>query len=490
MLSLTKKQGLMLALGLVLASIFIFTFRLGANTFLDYDEATYAQVAKEAIESGDYFSFILWSQRWIDKPPMYFWLAIGCAKIFGFSEAALRLPGAVFGILSVIFAWLLAFRLSKNYWIAFLAGAILLFSGEFAFAARQFRLDVPVATAILASVYFFVLGWKNPKWFLAMGASLAVGVLTKSVVGLFSAPAMLGFSLAYKKWSYLKSGWFWGGIILFIALAAPWHIYEFNRYGADFFNIYVGHHLFSRLVSPVVGGQITAWHYIKYFFILVEPWSILFTGLGIWQIVKNGKKRENYNPLSLAALLSFIFIYVIFSASKTKLFYYLEPVYPFMAIFIASSIYDFTAWLKIEKKKIFSGIGILLLIGFFNTYWQVFNLRDGFSEEYAIAKKEQAAAGMLNAEAEKNKAGVLELPVFILEWDWLETLSFYSRSKVNVIKGNELAGEAFYLLAPVELFNFYRPAKDFSARSALIAENKDFQLYRIKAGEQVKIFKQ
>ncbi|MFA6389517.1 MAG: glycosyltransferase family 39 protein, partial [Patescibacteria group bacterium] len=389
--TLTKNQGRLLFAGLILAAGFFFLFRLGANAFLDYDEATYAQVVKEAMDNKEYCSFNLWGQRWIDKPPLYFWLAIGSAKVFEFNELALRLPSALLGILAVIITWLLAFRLTKNYFTAFLAGAILALSGEFAFAARQVRLDVPVAAAVLASVYFFIRGWENSKWFLAMGAALAAGVLTKSVVGLFALPAMFAFSLAYKKWDYLKSGWFWGGPVFMFGLLFPWHYIETKKYGIEFWNTYVGHHLFSRVAAPIQGSGITVWHYFKYLFFLVEPWMAVMAALVIWQIARHGKKWKEYNPLSLASFLSFIFIFSIFAVSKTRLFYYLEPIYPFMAIFIAASLFDFLEWMKPEKKAARNFILILLFLGLCNTIWQVIELRENFSSEYETANLEKEA---------------------------------------------------------------------------------------------------
>lgn len=488
MFSLTPKQGKLLFSVLMAASLVIFLAGLGKQAFLDYDEATYAQVAKEAVQSGDYFSFTLWGQGWLDKPPFYFWMGILSAKFFGFSEFALRLPSALCGIIAVALTWLFVLKLSKNYGVAFLAGAILLFMGEFAFAARELRLDVPVATAILASVYFFIRGWENGKWFLAMGATLAIGVLTKSIVGLFAFPAILAFSLAYRRFCWLKSAYFWAGIILAVGLAAPWHIYEARVYGKEFWDTYVVYHLFGRASQAIIGSGVTIRHYIKYFFILTQPWASIFIGLLVWQITRQGKKLKNWNPMSLGALLSFLAIFAIFAVSVTKLFYYLEPIYPFMAVFIASSLYDFTGHIKMERKKILAAAGFLIIIGICNTYWQVFNLREGFSEEYGIAGWEREAGKIVSLE--KLNGGESNAPVYSLEWNWLESLSYYGGEKVNMLTGDEIAGEAFYLITPAKLFNYYRPSKVFRERARLISGNETFEVYILKNGEQGKIYKQ
>jgi 4-amino-4-deoxy-L-arabinose transferase-like glycosyltransferase len=479
---LTPKQGKLLFSALIILSAFFFLFRLGDQAFLDYDEATYARVAKEAMNSGEHLSFTLWGKPWIDKPPLYFWLATGSAEIFGFNELALRLPGALFGITAVIITWLFAFYLSKNYFTAFLAGAILAFSGEFAFAARQFRMDAPVTAAIIASLYFFVRGWKNGKWFLAMGASLAAGVLLKSLVGLFAAPAIIAFSLAYRKWDWLKSGYFWAGGAVFFLLAAPWHFYEASRYGNEFWKLYAGYHLFSRFGSPIIGGGVTIFHYIKYLFFLVEPWFLLFLILAAWQGARYRKKIKEYPAPMLASFLSFIFIFTIFAVSKTKLFYYLEPIYPFMAIFIALSAADLTGELKMEKKKIISVAGIILALGFFNSVWQVFNLREGFSGEYAVADEERKAGLEILTDR--------RLAVYSLDWYWLETLSYYGERKVNMLPEPFIGEEPFYLIVPAGLFKTYLPSKEFRQRANAVMEGKIISLYEVRAGKRAKIFKE
>ena len=38
---------------------FLFLFRLGSQAFIDYDEATYAQVVKETVASGQFLPLLL-----------------------------------------------------------------------------------------------------------------------------------------------------------------------------------------------------------------------------------------------------------------------------------------------------------------------------------------------------------------------------------------------------------------------------------------------
>ena len=121
-------KAILLAAMLLAAAFFMF---YGSGLALtDYDEATYAQVIQHTMESGHYLSLVRSGANWFEKPPFYFWQAFATAKIFGFSEFALRLPSIICGILGVLFAYLLAKKLSGNFWTGLLAGAILSLCGS------------------------------------------------------------------------------------------------------------------------------------------------------------------------------------------------------------------------------------------------------------------------------------------------------------------------------------------------------------------------
>ena len=60
------------------------------------DEPRYAQVAREMLQRHDWITPTLYGNVWLEKPVLYYWGAIVSYKIFGVSDWAARLPGAVF----------------------------------------------------------------------------------------------------------------------------------------------------------------------------------------------------------------------------------------------------------------------------------------------------------------------------------------------------------------------------------------------------------
>ena len=97
---------------LILATLYVCYFsHLGAIGFVGPDEPRYAWIARDMAEMGDWVTPRLYGKPWFEKPPLLYWGAALCFKLFGVSEAAARLPSAISALLATLaLAWL-AFRL-------------------------------------------------------------------------------------------------------------------------------------------------------------------------------------------------------------------------------------------------------------------------------------------------------------------------------------------------------------------------------------------
>jgi 4-amino-4-deoxy-L-arabinose transferase-like glycosyltransferase len=435
---------------------------------------------KQSFGAGHFLSFIRFGGNWFEKPPLYFWSALATTKLFGFTEFALRLPAALCGILGVYFTWALAKKLSRNTWTAFFAGLMLIASGEFLYAAGQIRMDVPVAMCIIGSVYFFVIAWEKPRFYLLCGLILAFGVLFKSVIGFFALPIFLIFSLIYKKWDWLKQKWFWMGMLLSAAVIAPWHIYESIKFGSKFWDAYLGYHIFKRFAEPILGGNITNWHYLKYLGLLAGPLFLATVIAAFWlayQLIKNPK--QDRLKLPLASLLSAIFIFTVFATAHTKLFYYLEPMYPFLAILAsACGITIYQSLKSATAKNIYViFVCLLLFIGGLNAVWQKIFLRNGVSDDYTVSLQEKNIGQYMALHPEPQ-------PVYALGWSWLETLDYYGNRPVSTTLSMDLDSHAQYLIVPTYLFQYYQFSQKFYGRATLAVDQNYLRLYQLKADSQ------
>ena len=89
---------------LILSFIFavLFGFKLGERALWSPVEGHYSEIAREMVVSGDYLTPWLAGMKFLEKPPLFYWLESGNIKLFGLSEWSLRLWPAVFGTIGCL----------------------------------------------------------------------------------------------------------------------------------------------------------------------------------------------------------------------------------------------------------------------------------------------------------------------------------------------------------------------------------------------------
>jgi hypothetical protein len=73
---------------------------------------------------------------------------------------------------------------------------------------------------LIAHFTIRLLKTENPRWWVAIGATVGVGLLTKYAIVFYIAGILVGVALTPAR-RYLKSGWFWCGIALALAIFLP-----------------------------------------------------------------------------------------------------------------------------------------------------------------------------------------------------------------------------------------------------------------------------
>jgi hypothetical protein len=120
-----RKLALLVGLALVIAvSGWIIFDCLGCASFFG-DEAIYANVSLDTIQSGVWLPLHFDGRVYLHKPPLKITLVTVLLKVFGSSELVARLPDALFGVATIALAYLLA---ARRYGVAtgLLAAAVLL----------------------------------------------------------------------------------------------------------------------------------------------------------------------------------------------------------------------------------------------------------------------------------------------------------------------------------------------------------------------------
>ena len=193
---------------------------------LDDVDASHAQLAQHMVESGDWVTMKLNGIRYLEKPPLPYWLDAVCFSIFGQNVFATHLPNALalFGLAWL--SWMWASRCWGRRAGLYAGLGVLTSIGPFLFT----RFAIPEALLsflLLYALWCFITGLesRNPGRFYGMWAALALATLTKGLIApvFFAAAAipLLMLSGQWRRWRELKP---FTGLLLFLAIAAPWHI--------------------------------------------------------------------------------------------------------------------------------------------------------------------------------------------------------------------------------------------------------------------------
>lgn len=171
-----KKNWIILILIVLFAAVIRFWQFGSVPASPDWDEASIGYNAYSILQTGkdEYgtpFSFVF---RSFDdyKPGLYIYLTIPFVALLGLSVETVRMPSAIFGILTVIATYFLVKEFFKKESLALLSSFLLAISPwSIQFSRIGFESNVGVAFNVFAAL-FFLVGLKRP-WFLTLSAFFA-----------------------------------------------------------------------------------------------------------------------------------------------------------------------------------------------------------------------------------------------------------------------------------------------------------------------------
>ncbi|HEY3763114.1 MAG TPA: glycosyltransferase family 39 protein [Verrucomicrobiae bacterium] len=422
---------------LILAFAVITFYHLGVRPLQDYDEAIYAQVAHEAMQSRHQLGFTWLGNPpmhrpilWFEKPPLMIWLTEAAYAVFGVNEFAARFWTAIFAVLTLPLTFLFAQKLSKSYGAALLSVASFFAAFQFCEDARILQMDIPVGFFVLLSLYAFWCARENKRFYFLFWTALACGLMVKSVIGLLPLPIVFVFSVLARDFDYLKIKQFWMGVALFLVLILPWHIIESVQYGKEFWHQYLFYHLLERYSTAIEGNSGPVAFYLGYFWqeqiffwcLVMALIYFVIKSIPLQNRVaqvsqpavsptsksagreKSGKpadleirdtadlevcgttgafRKDPKSSKSKAHLLfvttAFFFIFLFFSTAGTKLPPYILVIYPYAAIAIGMTLADLSKWLEKFQKSFGSLVMAVAIVIFLTFGFQ--NVRTNLAQE-------------------------------------------------------------------------------------------------------------
>lgn len=365
------KDWLLLAVLAILGAATFFP-GLGLYGILDPSDGLCTEAAREMLEKGDYLTPHLNYQPFLEKPILYYWMVLAVFKVMGVSELAGRLPAAICGLVTVLFFYPMC-RFFIRQRAAFLASLILLATPLFAVLGHVALMDLPFCLFLTVACLSLLRSYSggSGSWLWLGYAALGFAVLVRGPVSIAVVGAIfILFLLSIGKYETSKwLQWWWReiqllkvipGLILTLAIAAPWYVAEAVITGGAFIREF--------FISQNVGGMAGAdsdhqpwWYYIAVFFGGFCPWSVTFvmtpkSWLSFWHRRALRFTRYHFVTFSLCWMLA---VTIGFSFFATKLPAYILPAAPPVAI-LSGVILD--QWIRLRSARVAQILSALLAI--------------------------------------------------------------------------------------------------------------------------------
>ncbi|MGB6973779.1 MAG: glycosyltransferase family 39 protein [Terracidiphilus sp.] len=193
---------------------------------LDDADASHAEAAQHMAQTGNLVTLKIDGIRYLEKPPLPYWIDAGLYRIFGENVFATHLQNALAILGCAWLGWLWGLRAWGPRAGFYSALAILTSIGPFLFT----RFAIPEALLsflFLLALYLFLTGMESrrPLRIYGMWAALALATLTKGLIApVFFAGAVIPLLLLSGQWRQLGRLKVFSGFLLYLAIAAPWHI--------------------------------------------------------------------------------------------------------------------------------------------------------------------------------------------------------------------------------------------------------------------------
>ena len=334
---------------------FVMFFGLGIYPAIR-SESRWFEVVREMLMTGDWLHPRINGQPYFDKPLVSYWFAAILSKLVGgqVTELSVRLPSTLFALagLACIISVARKFYSERT---AYLAGWILLSTYSFIVWGRLAEADIEQTVFIVMAVTVYLHHRETPSFwaYFAFWGCCAVGAQTKGLPAFVIPPALAVIDCIVRKSFRTHLNWkfflalFLGGLCLY---AVPFVLEAVmsENYGASGIVLVFRENL-MRVFNPWDHKDDPFYVYFLYLPRLMIPWTPFFIFAVIdyvrdliRAVAKQGtasmedlSSRKPQSKDTLWLFVSMVFIFILFSASRSRRSYYILPIVPWCALFTA-----------------------------------------------------------------------------------------------------------------------------------------------------------
>ena len=350
---------------------------------MDDVDSVQAQIARNMLQSGDWVTARLDGVPYLEKAPLVYWLMALSFRIFGVHDWAARIPIA----LSCMLLGLAVLRMAE--WAfgkpaGLYAGLCMVTCAGLFLFTRILIPDSMLTLTIVVAMYSLLRLLDDDRrrivWPMLFWASLGAGVLLKGLIGIiFPAATAIAYLMLTRQfirrdtWTRFRAV---PGMLLFLAIAAPWHVLatvrnpplfdltlhsESGSYRGFFWFYFINEHVLRFMNRRYPHDYNTVPPVLFWLFNLVWmfPWSFYLPG--VFKLNYGGGDRS-----ARVRLLAVCWIGVVlgFFTLSTTQEYYSMPCYPALALLIGSAAASGSRAARIGAKSasLFAGLALAAII--------------------------------------------------------------------------------------------------------------------------------
>jgi hypothetical protein len=183
----------------------------------------------------------------VPYPPLTPFLERMGLEMFGVSLVGLRLYSVLAQSAAIVVTGLMARELGGGRWAQAAAALGVAVSPLPLFEGTEFQYTTFDYLWWVLTAYFVIrlLKTENPRWCLAIGAVVGIGLMTKYTIAFFVAGILIGLLLTRAR-RYLASKWFWAGVALAVLIFLPNLLWQLRH---DFISLHFLRYIHARDVG-------------------------------------------------------------------------------------------------------------------------------------------------------------------------------------------------------------------------------------------------
>ena len=325
---------------------------------MDDVDAVQAQIARNMLQSGDWVTARLDGVAYLEKSPLKYWMIAVSFMVFGVHDWAARIPIA---LCTVLLCWVTARFAAWSFGrrVGLYAGLVLATSVGLFLFTRILIPDVMLTLTITIALWGMMRALEEEErhpvaWAMAIWAAIGCGLLLKGLIAAAFPVATGLIYLALTRQLFVRRTWQrlrpFSGILLMLAIAAPWHVLatmrnppyfdltmhsESGSYRGFFWFYFMNEHVlrflnkrYPRDYNTVPRALFWLFHLLWFF-----PWSLYFPAA--LTLSYRGADRASRVRLLCVCWAGFILVFFTFSTTQE---YYSMPCYPAMAMLLGCAM--------------------------------------------------------------------------------------------------------------------------------------------------------